>query len=238
MIHTQDSQDLSRMLGIDESSFNRELVYEYEKRLRMYHACGHSGPIGTLALIDLVRSMGCVVANLSSKEEKATDWWALPRDGSARIEARFVGAWLPGVFLGFVDAGTLMIRLDEETMVRECRPCHARFIGITDIVSVDEDAPKIVPEVADYDFPEVPTTPVFNTPTSVSSVSVPNSGIDWTKAKKGDPVWAMYDGDIVDATFVKLGDEEGKNTDKFVTVKLLDDKIVSVGLDGIQFAGV
>lgn len=137
MIHPNDEQSLQRMLGVDE--IPAKVAAEYAVRLTMYHGDGNSGPLGSLGLIPMVRSLGLGPA-AREPDAEVTDWRTVPADGSARIEANYMGSWCPGVFLGFVADGTLAVRLDEDDgMVRECRRHMVRLTGVVDPEFVRED---------------------------------------------------------------------------------------------------
>ena len=111
MIHPDDANSLRRILGIDDSSIPPDVEAEYSIRANAYHRDGNSGPLRTLALIDLTRYLGLAPPNVA-KKTAPVDWRQFPHDGSTRVEAYFFGAWMPGVYLGFVESGTLAVRLD------------------------------------------------------------------------------------------------------------------------------
>ena len=51
--HPTDEQSLYRLLGVTD--LPESVVDEYGLRLKMFHRDGASGPLGTLALIDMLR---------------------------------------------------------------------------------------------------------------------------------------------------------------------------------------
>lgn len=148
MIHRQDEESLRRMLGLTE--IPSRVSGEYAIRLNMYHRDGNTGPLGTVGLIDMVRAMGFEPPARLPPPDAKTDWRSLPQDGTVEVAARYFGEWQPGVFLGFVEAGTLAIRLDEDAFVRECRPDMVRFVRIR--MAVEDETPKGWAE------PEVPAS--------------------------------------------------------------------------------
>jgi len=140
VIHTQDETSLRRMLGCEVPD---EVRAECDLRTRMYHADGNSGPLGSVALIDMVRWMGLSPKNVERPVEQV-DWRQYPQDGTVRVEARFFGQWMAGRFLGFVEAGTLAVRLEDDATVEECRPDMVRLADGISLSSggslVDEQA--------------------------------------------------------------------------------------------------
>jgi len=149
VIHTQDETSLQRMLGVEAPE---EVRAECELRTRMYHADGNSGPLGSVALIEMVRWMGLSPKNVERPVEKV-DWRQYPQDGTVRVEARFFGAWMPGRFLGFVEAGTLAVRLEEDATVKECRPDMVR---LADGISLSDGGRLMDERIPDGDEDEGP----------------------------------------------------------------------------------
>jgi len=118
MILETDADILERMLG--DGSIPSALEDEYQLRLRMLHAAGVSGPLGAIALVDLVRACGIRPEIVMPERPPTVDWQSLPQDGSTLVEAQFNGQWMPGKFIGFVGDGTLQVKLDNDDYVREC----------------------------------------------------------------------------------------------------------------------
>jgi hypothetical protein len=137
MITPHDEQVLQRLLGCQV--IPADVLAEVELRTAMYHA-EKSGPLGPMALIDAIRFCGRAPATVK-KEPKKVEWRRFPQDGSVKVEAMFFGAWKPGAFLGFVEAGTLAIRLEDDAVIRECRPDMVRLPeGETERLEFNENA--------------------------------------------------------------------------------------------------
>jgi hypothetical protein len=124
MIIQADEESLQRMLGVEPHSFPPAVIAEYELRLQMFHGDGHSGPIGTVAIIDMLRSMK-LGPRPRNELPKETDWVRMPKDGSVTVEAYVKSAedgehkWVIGTYLGIVGVGTLAVRLDGASWVHE-----------------------------------------------------------------------------------------------------------------------
>lgn len=124
MMIPSDEDSLRRMLGVEAESIPAAVIAEYELRLKMFHSDGHSGPIGSVAIIDMLRSMK-LGPRPSNEQAQETDWLRLPIDGSVHVEAKVLSSddneykWIPGVFVGRVGVGTLAVRLDGGVYVHE-----------------------------------------------------------------------------------------------------------------------
>lgn len=203
MIHTDDEYALGRMLGITE--FPADLIKEYELRLRMFHANGHSGPLGTIALISVVRELGYGPPYVEEKPV-SSDWRKYPYDGSVRVEARFFGGWQLGVFLGFVEAGTVAVKLDNDETVRECRPDMVRLAAA--------DAPPPPPTKAEAAASAAEAAKLSANEPKDAATDEPDEIIElddapaaavtgqWVDVKAGAKVWVERGSDILDGEFV------------------------------------
>jgi hypothetical protein len=214
VIHAEDRDSLLRILGCNEVA--PALEKEYELRLRMFHSDGNSGPLRTVALIDLVRSLGLAPPHAPKSEERI-DWRQYPQDGSVRVEARFFGGWMPGAFIGFVHNGTLAIRIDDDPMIRECRPDMVRLATEIDTVSQHlEPVPAAPPAVEqeeafsldDEDGDEADTEPDEETPPEPPKAKPLKRplAVDWSKVQMGAPVLVEADGDVLDGFFDGFGE--------------------------------
>lgn len=119
-IPTQDYDTLQRLLKLDGADVPPEVEEEYLTCLYMYHSDGNSGPLGTIAVIGILRRLG-LGKRLQVRSDEEVDWRSFPQDGTFPVEALYNGTWMPGVFLGFIEGGTIAIRLDGDDTVRECR---------------------------------------------------------------------------------------------------------------------
>jgi hypothetical protein len=136
-MHTTDDALLRRMLGIQEDQDPLpDLVREVEIRTRMFHACGASGPLGALALVDAARHKGFGLKPADPAPARID--WRSKRLGTP-VEAKFFGEWMPGTYLGYCGSGTIQVRLDGESMVKEIYPTNVRLAP--DPVSEQPDEP-------------------------------------------------------------------------------------------------
>lgn len=123
-IHPSDCRQITAMLGTEPP---KELEQEYITRLRMLRLAGHSGPLGPVALVDLIRSLGFDPAE---EPQPCVPWERYPADGSIRVEAQWsAGNWLRGVFRGVVAVGPVRIavQLDGEPIARDFVPSDVRL---------------------------------------------------------------------------------------------------------------
>lgn len=233
MIHHDNETSLLRILGV--RAIPADVRDEVELRTRMYHSDGNSGPLPTIALIDAVRFCG-KTRPVDSAEKAKVQWRDMPQDGTTRVEAFVANNWLPGVFLGFVSAGTLMVRLDGIAFVQECQPGNVRLatapvepvsdpINEVPPTTTDEEDEKI--DFAGRDADDVPfdtnggtAVAVATRPARASTGAVNRGGHDmhddvvtgnenWPAVQAGAAVWVEVDNDILDGTFVGLN-ENGK----------------------------
>lgn len=127
-----DEASLSRMLGVSVDEIPVTVLVEYELRLQMFHSDGHSGPLGTIGIIDLLRGMK-LGPKLREDKPVELDWSRVPGDGTVRVEAKLLSPegigydWVPGVYLGRVGVGSLAVRLDGDAYVHELRRMDVRI---------------------------------------------------------------------------------------------------------------
>src|SRR6478609_8696384 len=95
MIHPDDEQGLLRILRA--GSVPPAIAAECDRWTRAYHSAGHNGPIGTLALISIVRLCGVELPEVVNKPT-STIWHSVKIN--TRVEGKFFGSWQPGTFLG------------------------------------------------------------------------------------------------------------------------------------------
>jgi len=138
MIHTQDEQSLCRFLGTVE--FRQDVLDEYRLRQGMFHADGNSGPLGSMALVEMLRYLGYGELP-SERERKVIHWAEEPKDGSIAVEVEWQGKKVQGRFLGVVGAGSLVVRLPDDPVLREFAPYTVAYIG-----PVEERVEEKVPD--------------------------------------------------------------------------------------------
>lgn len=214
MLTVQDEQLLGRLLG---GNIPDEVRRECAIRTRMFHSSGHSGPMGALGLIDAIRSLGYGPPEPVVVPVKV-NWREYPQDGSTKVEAKFFGQWMRGAFLGFVESGTLAVRLDDDGIVRECRPDMVRLAEVEEEPEEGPDARIELLDVVELDDPvEVPAEapveraeePVVDEPVDEHEApAVEQLAVPTVDPMPGDLVWVEEDDDVKDATF-SAHDEDG-----------------------------
>lgn len=189
MLTVQDEQTLGRLVG---GEIPEDLRQECEMRTRMFHSAGHSGPLGAVGLIDAVRSLGYKPPHVEPPVPKV-NWRLYPQDGSTRVEAKFFGQWMRGRFLGFVESGILAVRLDDDEVVKECRPDMVRLVETEETSEEGPDARiELIDAVADT--AEMP---------AVSGVP------DLINLQPGDTLWIEEGDEVKDASFLSVEEDGG-----------------------------
>lgn len=109
-IHPIDQRLITAMLGLSEVP--KELEQEYSVRLRMWSLAGNVGPLGHVALIDLIRYLG-----FDPPEEPRPDvpWERYPANETIRVAVRWTkeptSPWFHGLFCGIVQDGSVLVRM-------------------------------------------------------------------------------------------------------------------------------
>ena len=219
---------LQRLLGV--ATIPEPVLAEYAIRAGMFHRSGSSGPLGPLALIDLIRFCGIKPPD-AKPVEQVIDWMTMPHDGSVRVESRFFGSWEPGVYMGYVENGTLAVRLDADPTIRECRRDMVRLSALPapkgDTVSLSgetQDKPDAraalldskpvisLPGIESVEPDEIPEAYLAKPPNvdpdylTVDPAEIPawksKDVVDWASVKPGEDVWVEGRDDLVDGKFV------------------------------------
>jgi len=185
VIHEHDHETLLRILRVE--AIPEAVAAEYEIRQSMFHRGGASGPLGVMALVDLARHLG-LAPEPDPEQAAVADWRKVPADGTARVEAQFFGEWVPGAFLGFVEGGTVAVRLDGDDLVRECRPGMLRLGGPPFPEPADDAAPA-----AEQDE-EKPVPDAGETP-------------DWEAVPVGTVVYLDLNGETAEGKLVGYEDD-------------------------------
>jgi hypothetical protein len=204
MIHPQDQESFDRF-GI--SPVPEELEAEYELRLRWFHADGHSGPLGTVSLIALIRGMGIGKA-MAPEVPKQVEW----RDQTytARVGVNTTEGLKTGTFVGMVQAGTLAVRIDDTGATIEV---PKRFVGLLNSHgNLVGDYPAIdsseVPGAFKDDCPFVPDPPK----------------VDWSQVAEGDRICFDDPGHEIEyVSFVSVGTRD--QTGDPITLNILADQV-------------
>ena len=218
MVSPDSIESLKRILKLQEVPEN--VLQEVQIRTQMFHRSGASGPLPVLGLIDAVRSLGLApLPEVVSQAE--VDWGRFPNDGSIRVEARFNGAWMPGVYLGFVEHGTLAIRLDGDSFIKECRK---HIVRLASQINDFEEEPLTAQQKLVLE--EEKENPDIQEPEAEAVEDLP--GIDWSKINPGDKFYYEHNDDYLDCEFVRLSGD-------LVTIKV-DGRNRAVGRDKLTFA--
>jgi len=201
MILENDRAVLVQLLCVDE--IPAALEAEYEIWQSMWHRTGGTGDMGPMLLIPLLRSLRMGKAKAEQPQGKI-DWTLYPQDGTVRVEARYMGQWMPGKFIGFVEHGILALRLDDDPMVRECRPDMVRL-------SVDQSPRATDDEVSPAaKLLDVPIAPE-SVPDEVLEDDMPDTDVepDIGALPAGAEVYVEDGPDTLDAELVGPADEPG-----------------------------
>lgn len=187
MVIKTDEDSMSRMLGIPAAQIPEKVLAEYELRLKLFHCDGNSGPLGTIGIIDMIRSMGLKPAS-TQKQTTLVDWSRVPMNGSVRVMARLTDAqgkptWVSGVYVGQVGVGSLAVRLDGDLYVHEMHRADVRIAR------------------------EEPMEPE-SVPGKKLTEDVPSETGPWSSVKVGDPVMVEAGDDYQNGQF--QGVQEGE----------------------------
>lgn len=194
MLIGQDLETLQRLLGVQD--IPEKYVQEYEIRKHL-HDLRDSGPLGTVAIIDLLRF--CKYEPPPKiKVEQEIDWRSVKK--GTRVECIVRQEWTPGEFLGFGELGVLHVQLDHKDWVTEFPRKLVR-------IAQDQTKPKIEKVKA----PKEILPPLKLKPNEIPGVYAHEYQDLGFKA--GDNVWvdlaaAGLGTDIADAKFVSA---EGDN---------------------------
>lgn len=249
-----DHAALLRMLG--RETVPADVEAEYAVRIQMFHRSGRQGPLGEVGLIDVCRKLG-YSPPADPVQASIADWRKYPQDGSTRVEAHFFGDWQAGTFLGFVQAGTLAVRLDVDGTVKECRPHMVRLVGVVAQGKQDEEPDvraallelerheklRQPPELAP--LPTLADEPRSPAPEGVVEVEdlefesaegdlgpddEPLASGKWSDVPTGAKVWVETDGDIKDGRLVATDGEK-------VVVHVEGEAEPREFLEGVHLAG-
>ena len=222
MICPSDEQTLFRILGTEVPP--KEARVELDKRTRMYHCAGGSGPIGVLAVIDMVRFLGLEKAE--RPEDKAlelvkdadglVEWRKLPTDGSIKVMAFRYGKYLPGSFKGFVQHGSIAVVLDNEPdFVHEILKDQIRlFTDLDELKSATEsnDEPEdalnvqakaIVEQEKVFDTGKVNAIDAFLASKEEPGMDLDDedSDFDWSKVQTDVKLYVQAKDDVLEGKF-------------------------------------
>ncbi|MEM6692989.1 MAG: hypothetical protein AAF664_26405, partial [Planctomycetota bacterium] len=111
MIVPDDQLCILQMLSLEVMP--EDIEEEYGIRIRMYHRQGAGGPIGPIALIDMLRHLGyeCGQPKFAKKSEQVD--WRKTEEGTP-VQVQIGNEWSTqrATFQGMVSSGTLCIERD------------------------------------------------------------------------------------------------------------------------------
>ena len=196
VILNEDRDTLERLTG---GNVTDDVLAETHLWTRLFHADGNSGPLGTVALIAMLRQLG-VPLNAAEPKAEPFDWSSLPQDGSVVVEAMCPERheYAIGRFVGFVSMGTLAIKVGQ--FVLECAPINVRLKGqseggVTDTLSVAtfaEEGPAPPAPETEVDPPVPEAFPIDTN--------------EWLVVPAGRGVWVQDDDDTKDGEFLGIVD--------------------------------
>jgi hypothetical protein len=196
-IQNDDRDSLERLTG---GEVTEQILAEAHLWTRLYHADGHSGSLGTVALIAMLRCLG-VPLRAAEAKPKPFDWNDVSADGSVIVEARLPDTddTVTGRFVGFVAMGTLAIKVGKQIL--EFPPIHVRLKGqdeggFTDSLSVTafaEEGPQIPAPETEVEPPVPEAFPV-------------DDRSAWLTVASGRAVWVQDDDDTKDGVYEGLVD--------------------------------
>jgi hypothetical protein len=142
------------------------------------------------------------------------------------VEAHFFGDWQPGVFVGFVEAGMLAVRLDGDPVVRECRPSIVRLANRTVVDDAIPDPDNALTAALKEDT-DPATDGSIDDPADEHDDST--GGFPWEQVEAGEVVWTDINGESGEGTFVSV---EGET----VTVQVGEENI-PLSLEEVVYGG-
>lgn len=186
-IHPTDSQQITAMLGVDQPP--KELEQEYFIRVRMLHLVGLCAPLGPIAIIDMLRSLGFDPAE---EPRPCVPWERYPQDGTIRVEgknqSRLGDTWVRGVFLGLDEKGIVATRVGNDPIIRWFLPNDVRLAAdqchkISDTLSLIPDSLDASAAPCDMEVPDVgPDDPTVINPPAFEL-------LDWGTVGSGTTVY-------------------------------------------------
>jgi hypothetical protein len=207
MIVMQDEELLATWLG----EVPEDVRVECDLWTKWYHSAGAGGALGPLALIAMLRLLGYAPPKVE-KTDAVIDWRQVPVP--TPVDAKFGGVWMRGVYLGFVESGTLAVRLDGDDYVHECRKECVRMatdmMSVTPVEALEHVDIVGVVEPIDVEF-SVSDTGEFralpqNPQHETTSYVMPENPTEGVAYEVGSAVLVGDGEDVLDGVCVSLGD--------------------------------
>lgn len=177
-IHLQDVEALSRIFG---DTIPAHVANECETRARMYHRAGGCGPLGPLAIMEMLRYMGLDSGSQRDPVAHRVDWTTVP--ANTPIEALLNNEWQPALFMGGIGGGALAVRFGHSPMVQERRPFEMRLPQATRELTAAEqrkvqDRPPVEKPFVENPLNRPPPLPDLDEPIIVPFKSASDSASD------------------------------------------------------------
>lgn len=220
----EDELCVQQMLGIDV--IPEDIEIEYMIRVRMLHRQLAGGPIGPVAIVDMLRylNIGPPPAQVVNEDGQA-DWRRVVVD--TPVEAMVDEEWVAGLFAGEVGGGTIAVKINgkidefnsfQVRIPQETLPADvdADSFSVPAAVINDPDARADLLNDSESDeasSEEVETESEENdveTATPQGDIGIDDEvpryvpvKVNWGQVKKGTEVWFRDEADFFDATFLR-----------------------------------
>lgn len=234
MVNQDDHDTLQRILQCE--AIPEAVIAEYEVRQRMFHRAGATGALPLAALIDMVRHLG-----LAPLKEKIAvtgpefDWRSVAV--GTRVEVSLFGSWIAGVFLGFVESGTLAVKLDSERYVKEFRKHVVRLAGpdVGPPPPDPDEVPASLPDTEVYVGDENDAAQINTAPAADAAILDDDEPYNWSEIEPGAPVFVDENDVILDGQLLAIS----KVGEGYVLTVLVDgeDEPRIVPTDFVKYAG-
>jgi hypothetical protein len=211
MIVPDDELCIQTMLGID--AIPEDIEHEYMIRVRMLHRQLAGGPIGPVAIVDMLRSLDYGPPTLvQDKDRKSIEWRSM--EVGTQLHVFKGGKWrkdLHATFQGEVGGGTIAVKIDGR--IDEYNACDLRLTdnGLpadVDVESFTAPAMQVAPQadarlslLDDKNEVEMKLESEKIHPDDEPPIPPPVKQVNWGTVKKGTEVWFRDGENVYDASF-------------------------------------
>ena len=211
MIVPDDELCIQTMLGID--AIPEDIEHEYMVRVRMLHRQLAGGPIGPVAIVDLLRFLDYGPPTvIKDKDSKAIQWRSLELE--TQLDVFKGGKWrkdLHATFQGEVGGGTIAVKIDGR--IDEYNSCDLRLAenGLPSDVDLESfiepgkhEAPQADARLSildDKNEVEMKIESEKIHPDDEPPIQPPLKNVNWGTVKKGTEIWFRDGEDVYDAIF-------------------------------------
>lgn len=235
MIVPDDELCIQTMLGID--AIPEDIEHEYMVRVRMLHRQLAGGPIGPVAIVDMLRSLDYGPPTVvKDKNSKTIQWRSL--EPGTQLEVFKGGKWrkdLYATFQGEVGGGTIAVKVDGR--IDEYNSCDLRLSddGLPDDVDIESftepgkhSAPQADARLSILDDKNEVEKKIESEkihPDDEPPIQPPLKNVNWGTVKKGTEIWFRDGEDVYDAIFQRCvgngmasitiaGEEQSRDVDR------------------------